>query len=375
MRVLHVITGLHAGGAEQQLAALLEHTRHDADVVTMYAPGMIARRLRAGGVTVHDLDRPHQLDPRAVTDLIRLIRRGRYDVVHTHLYRACLYGRTAARIAGVDVIVATEHSLGDTQIEGRPTTAPVRALYLASERLGDHTIAVSPAARRRLVAWGVPDRRISVIPNGVDVARYGFDPAARRRERTALGIADGDVVIGTVGRLHPIKRHDLLITAAADLVRGGDAHLVIAGRGDLEDDLRAQVARLGLTGRVHLVGERGDVPALLSAFDVYAAPSAEETFGLSVIEALCAGLPAVVGACPAIDDLTLPGVRRCDDADSLRAALTAFHQRIRRDGPASRGPAAEVVARMDIVRVADNVDNLYQDVGIRRAGGKAHATA
>jgi hypothetical protein len=141
VRVLHVITGLHAGGAEQQLASLLEHTRHDADVVTMYAPGIIADRLVERGVAVHNLDRAHQLDLRALPELVRLMRRGAYDVVHTHLYRACLYGRVAARIAGIRTIVATEHSLGDTQIEGRPITGPARRIYLAGERCGHHTIA------------------------------------------------------------------------------------------------------------------------------------------------------------------------------------------------------------------------------------------
>ncbi|BFO21647.1 hypothetical protein SHKM778_80350 [Streptomyces sp. KM77-8] len=85
-----------------------------------------------------------------------MIRAGGYDLVHTHLYRACVYGRLAARVAGVRAVVATEHSLGDTQMEGRRLTTGVRALYLASERLGSATVAVSPTVADRLKRWGVP---------------------------------------------------------------------------------------------------------------------------------------------------------------------------------------------------------------------------
>ncbi|HSK98313.1 MAG TPA: glycosyltransferase [Euzebyales bacterium] len=375
MRVLHVITGLHAGGAEQQLASLLEHTRHDAEVVTMYSPGIVADRLIERGVPVHHLGRPHQLDVRALGDLVGLIRRGRYDVVHTHLYRACLYGRAAARLAGVGTIVATEHSLGDTQIEGRPTTWAVRRLYLATERLGHHTIAVSEAARRRLVSWGVGAERISVIPNGIDVRRYAFDPQARRRERAALGVTGDDVVIGTVGRLHPIKRYDILLDGIAPLLRDGGALLVLVGRGECEQALRGQAARLGIADRTRFLGERGDIPALLSALDIYAAPSAEETFGLAVIEALCAGLPAVVGACPAIDDLQLADVVRCHDASTLSAGLSDLHARVSSGTPPERRAPDVMADRMDIGRVAAAVDNLYQNIRTSYVGSRASTPA
>lgn len=373
MRVLHVITGLQAGGAEQQLAALLAHSRHDAHVVTMYAPGIIARRIRALGVPVHDLDRPRQLDVRALADLVALMRRGRYDVVHTHLYRACVYGRVAARLAGIPTVVATEHSIGDTQIEGRPTTWPVRRLYLATERLGHHTIAVSEAARGRLLALGVADTRITVIPNGLDVSAYRFDAAVRRRERAALGIADDEVVIGAVGRLHPIKRFDWLLDGAADLVRSRRARLVIVGTGESDDSLRAQAARLGVDRRLHMLGERDDVAALLSAFDVYAAPSQEETFGLAVVEALCAGLPAVVGACPAIDGLALPAVARVTDRASVRTGLDRLVRSLQRPPAGSRPPPDAIVARLDIGHVAASVDDLYQNVGTSRRGSRTSA--
>jgi glycosyltransferase involved in cell wall biosynthesis len=115
--------------------------------------------------------------------VVRLIHKGRYGVVHTHLYRACVYGRVAARLAGVPVVVATEHSLGDGRIEGRPLSAATRRLYLAAERLGAATIAVSPSVAGRLRRWGVPDHRIRVVGNGIDPTGYAFDLLRRDRAR------------------------------------------------------------------------------------------------------------------------------------------------------------------------------------------------
>ncbi|MBK3590509.1 glycosyltransferase, partial [Streptomyces sp. MBT57] len=105
MRALHVITGLGVGGAEQQLRLLLRHLPAECDVVTLTNPGPVADGLRADGVRVVHLGMRGNRDLSAVGRLTRLIRDGRYDLVHTHLYRACVYGRIAARLAGVRAAV------------------------------------------------------------------------------------------------------------------------------------------------------------------------------------------------------------------------------------------------------------------------------
>ena len=119
MRVLHVITGLNAGGAEHQLRLLLRHQLSDAEVATLTDPGVVAGLIRADGHPVYELEMGGNTDLSALPRLVQIIHKGRYDVVHTHLYRACVYGRVAARLAGVPVVVATEHSLGEERIEGR----------------------------------------------------------------------------------------------------------------------------------------------------------------------------------------------------------------------------------------------------------------
>ncbi|MEV7106407.1 glycosyltransferase [Streptomyces atroolivaceus] len=315
MKALHIITGLGVGGAEQQLRLLLRHLPVRCDVVTLTNPGAVAEGMRADGVRVRDLGMRSNRDLGAVPRLARLIRRGSYDLVHTHLYRACVYGRIAARLAGATV-VATEHSLGHAEIEGRPLTRGTRELYLRTERLGAATVAVSDTVAGRLRDWGVPAARIHTVPNGIDAAAFRFDSAQRRFTRSLLGLPDAAYVVGGVGRLVPGKRFDLLIGAVAALP---GAWLVLAGDGPEAVPLRALAARLGVAGRVRFLGECGTagaaptIPAVLSAVDIFVSASREESFGLAVVEALAAGLPVVHAACPAIEDLPagrVPGTTR-----------------------------------------------------------------
>ncbi|MFD5320978.1 glycosyltransferase [Streptomyces sp. NPDC127098] len=358
-RALHVITGLGVGGAERQLRSLLRRLPLACDVVTLTNAGPVAAELRADGVAVTDLGMRGNRDVGALPRLVRLIRGGDYDLVHTHLYRACVYGRLAARLAGVRTVVATEHSLGAHRIEGRPLTPATRALYLAGERLGAATVAVSGTVAGRLRDWGVPANRIHVVPNGIEPATFAFDEEARAAVRARLGLPEGAVVVGGVGRLVPEKRFDVLLRAVAELPE--HVWLVLAGAGPERAGLRRLTARLGMTGRVALVGEWPDMPGLLSAFDLFVSPSTEETFGLAVLEALAAGLPVLHVSCPAVDELPrqeAPGARRVeatvpDLARALRAELALGVRRL---------PVPEVVRRYDIDRAVAQLMTVYEEV-------------
>ncbi|MER7746409.1 glycosyltransferase [Streptomyces bacillaris] len=363
MRALHIITGLGVGGAEQQLRLLLRHLPVECDVVTLTNPGPVADGLRADGVRVVHLGMRGNRDLSAVGRLTRLIRDGRYDLVHTHLYRACVYGRIAARLAGVRAAVATEHSLGRAEIEGRPLTRGIRALYLSTERLGAATVAVSSTVAGRLRDWGVPAERIRLVPNGIDADRFRFDPDRRLAVRAALGIPEGAFVVGGVGRLVPGKRFDVAVRAVAALP---GVWLLLAGDGPQAPALRALAARLGAADRIRLLGECGaegggpvpGVPALLSAVDTFVSTSREESFGLAAVEALAAGLPVLHDACPAIDDLSAshaPGATRiAGSPDELTAVL---RQRIQ--ACPDRRPPPRAVGHYDIRRSSERLMDVY----------------
>lgn len=365
MRALHIITGLGVGGAEQQLRLLLRHLPVDCDVVTLTNPGPVADGLGADGVRVVHLGMGGNRDLAALPRLVQVIRAGGYDLVHTHLYRACVYGRLAARVAGVRAVVATEHSLGDTQMEGRRLTTGVRALYLASERLGSATVAVSPTVADRLKRWGVPAPRIEIVPNGVDLDRFRFDAERRELTRRRLGLPEGAYVVGGIGRLTRGKRFDVLVRALALLPE--DHWLLVVGGGPEEHLLRRTAHEAGVAGRVLFTGERPgvpdgtpgpDLPSLTAAMDLFASPSPEEAFGLAAVEALAAGLPVLYASCPAIEDLPPPdraGARRVRGGPEAYARAIA---EARTAGPAPR-TAGRAARHYSITRSTARLMDVY----------------
>ncbi|UNT00173.1 glycosyltransferase [Streptomyces tubbatahanensis] len=387
MRVLHLITGLGVGGAEEQLRLLLRRLpAHgvDCDVVTLTEPGSVAEGIRADGTRVTHLGMGGNRDLAALPRLVRLVRAGRYDVVHTHLYRACVYGRIAARLAGVRTVVATEHSLGEGVLEGRPLTPAVRALYLATERLGTTTVAVSATVAARLRRWGVPAARLCTVPGGIDADRFRFDAARRTRVRGLLGLAPDAFVVAGVGRLVHGKRFDALVDAVA-AVPG--TRLLLAGDGPQAAALRARAEAAGAAARVRLLGECAggphdgtgprdgtgqgngtgrdgvpDVPGVLAAADLLVSPSDEESFGLAVLEGLAAGLPVRYAACPAVQDQPperAPGARRFTHAPGeLTAALR--EARAAHLADPRRLPVPDVVREYGIDRCAARLADVYR---------------
>ncbi|MBD0844050.1 glycosyltransferase [Streptomyces sp. TRM68416] len=368
MRALHIITGLGVGGAEQQLRLLIRHLPVDCEVVTLTNPGAVADGLAADGVRVVHLGMTGNRDLAALPRLTRLIRAGGYDLVHTHLYRACLYGRLAARLAGVRAVVATEHSLGDSQMEGRRLSPGVRGLYLAGERLGRMTVAVSPTVADRLKRWGVPAQRIEVVPNGIDLERFRFDPVQRLRTRRRLGLPEDAYVVGGIGRLTAGKDFGTVIRALAQLP--ADYWLLLVGGGPEENVLRRIAHEAGVADRVLFTGERPyvpdgtpgpDLPALTAAMDLLASPSPEEAFGLAAVEALASGLPVLYVSCPAIEDLpphTAPAARRVrGGTEEFARALAAA----RAEGPRPR-TAPEAALHYGITRSADRLMDVYTAV-------------
>ncbi len=362
MKVLHVITGLGVGGAELQLRSLLQHTTHQSEVVTLYNPGAVAEMISGDGVRVRDLGMARNTQLSALLRLAQLIRAGEYDVVHTHLYRSCIYGRLAARLASTPVVVTTEHSIGETHLERRRMTLGVRALYLGTDLCSDITIAVSPTVAQRLTNWGVPARKIEIIPNGLDFSRVAFDAAARDRIRGEFGLPLDAYVIGVLGRLDPIKRFDLVIRAAAPLL-DEQRRLLLVGDGQIRPELEVEAQRQGVADFVTFTGERHDVAAMLSSLDLFIASSEQETFGLSVLEALANGIPALYTTCPAMDGISTQRARQ------VSGEVEGLRREIETELASGRRPREEVPAireRYGIEAVAHRIDDLYDRLMARK---------
>jgi glycosyltransferase involved in cell wall biosynthesis len=251
-----------------------------------------APMLEAEGVEPLFLARP-KWDPRAALDLIRLVRERDIDVVHVSGFKATMLGRIAAVAAGC-ATVAHIH-------DARPMPPWVRLIQRRLAPRTDMAVAVSQAMRRAAIEdYGMPPERVRVLYNGVLSEAYARVPAdAGERIRQQLGLAADARVIGIVGRIEPGKGiRPLLQAMPAVLAACPDAVLLVVGDGPTREESEHLAAELGISAAVRFTGYRSDVPELLAAMDVMAAPStAEQGLGYAVLEAMCAGVPVVASRC------------------------------------------------------------------------------
>lgn len=291
--VLHVVHTLNVGGAEKlvyDLARRTDPSRFAVSVACLDEAGTLAPALAARGVPVDVLARRPGLDASLALRLARLARRRGARVLHAHQYTPFFYAVSAARLAGARCLF-TEHGRHHPDVR-KPKRVMANALL---SRLAYRTVAVSEFTRRALIENdGFPPDRVEVLYNGVEVgAREALPP--REVVRASLRLAPDAPVVGTCARLSPEKNLPLLVEAFARLRQAlPAARLVIAGDGPARPDVESRAAALGLGDSVRLLGFRNDVPAVVSALDVFALSSLTEGTSVTLLEAMLAGRPAVV---------------------------------------------------------------------------------
>jgi len=302
IKVLHVITGLGAGGAERQLATLAlrsDPSRVRHEVVSLLDEGMWGTTLRQAGVTVHALRLTRKAPaPFALPRLARLYRRSGADIVQTWLYHADLAGILAAGLAGGPPVVwSLRCSRLDFRVYGMRTRLLVGLLAMLS-RYPAAVVANAAEGRRWHVSLGYRPRRWEVIHNGIDCAEFRPDPEARRAVRSELDLAPDATLIGNLSRHDPMKDHPTLLAALARL--NPNVRLLLAGGGTGAENasLSAQIAAAGIDpARVLRLGLRRDVPRLLAALDIAVLSSAfGEGFPNIVAEAMACGVPCAATA-------------------------------------------------------------------------------
>jgi glycosyltransferase involved in cell wall biosynthesis len=335
--------------------------RFEASVCNIRGRDPGVEHLEGLGIPVAQLGRG-RLDPRAIADLRALVQRERVHLLHLHGYGATNFGRIVARTLGMPAVVH-EHFI-DPRV---PPYQQVADRLLAG--LSSWGFAVSEAVRGFMVARRfMPAARVEVVPNGA--ALDPFAQAGRRGSggaavvRRSLGVPVDEPVVAIVGRLAPIKDHDLFLRAAAMVVsRIPRVTFVIVGEGELESALRQQVSELGLAGQVVFAGYRADIPAVLGAVDLLVSTSQNEGFGLTLIEAMATGCAVVatrVGGVPEVIDDGRTGllVPPADAAASAEAWLRLLGDAGLR---ASLGAAAEreAVRRFDVKETVRRLEARY----------------
>jgi glycosyltransferase involved in cell wall biosynthesis len=331
LRVLTLVDRLGtSGGGERlamQIAMRLDRERFDsfycASRWSGESPESEAGRravaeLRAAGVHASGLGRTSSAALWAWRPLVRLLRRERIDVLHSHKFGSNVWAALLAPLGRVPVLVAHEHTWS---YEGQPLRRLLDRELIA--RRSAAFVAVSREDRRRMIeVERIPAEAVTFVPNGIDALPEG-DGAGVRRE---LGVDADAPLVGAVAVLRPQKGLDVLIQAVAEAARELPAlRVAIAGEGPERGRLEELATELGVADRVLLLGHRSDVPDLLAAFDVAVSSSWFEGSPLAALEYMDAGLPVVatrVGGMPdLIEDRVHGRLVEPGDPGALAAAV------------------------------------------------------
>ncbi len=314
VRILHVITRLDRGGSATNTLLTV------AGLPPLFQQSLIFGRTREFPKLYLELQGKVEMvevpelvrNPSPVKDVLaffklyRLIRRGRFDLVHTHTSKAGILGRLAARLAAVPRIVHTPHGHIFTGYAGRALTTLFiflerwaagftdRLIGLTDQEIQDHLT-------RKI---GRPEQFVR-IESGVDFTRFErIGESDKDAVRASLGLPFSAFLIGSVGRLEPVKGHKYLLQAFSLLApRFPHLHLALVGEGEELPRLQTLTFREGLSDRVHFLGWRDDIPTLLQTFDLFVFPSLNEGMGRALVEAMAAGLPIVASRAGGIPEV------------------------------------------------------------------------
>lgn len=355
MKIIHTESSPGWGGQENRTLGEclgLRQRGHTAMIVAPPAARLLERAHQAG-LAVQAVPMRRSFDPSAVLALARLFRRARPDVVSTHSGRDTLLAGVAARLVSPRPrIVRTRHLI-------LPITS--KASYTL---LPDHVVAVSRAVRDYLVGAGIPAQRVSVVPTGIDLARFdrnAVEPVLRRE----LGLPEETVLVGTIAILRKGKGHHHLLEAAAQvLAQTTRAHFAFAGDGPQLENLKRQAAQLGIERHVSFLGLRRDVPAVLASLDVFVLPTRREALGTSFLEAQAMGVPVIGSRVGGVPETMIEGATGLlvppEDPDALAAALLELaRDPARRQAMGARG-AAFVRERYSVDAMVEGMIAVYR---------------
>lgn len=386
IRVMRIIARLNIGGPAVHVAVLTAGLNDDAYQSRLVAgsigPGegdmsYIAREMGIEPVIVPSMRRA--LNPLndlwTLGALMRLMREWRPQVVHTHTAKAGFVGRLAARLTGVPLIVHTFHGHVFHGYFGPIRTRTFIRLERASARLSDVILTISDRLRDELIDYQIaPPERIRVLPLGLPLDNLRELGAFRGALRDELGFSTAHHLIGIIGRLVPIKNHELFLTAAARVIRvDPQARFVIVGDGERRAALEALAESMGLAEVVRFAGWRSDLRPVYADLDAVVISSDNEGTPVSIIEAMAAGVPVVSTAVGGVPDLLSEGelgrLVHPGDPGGLAAAILEALQEGRGDRTARA--QAHARAHYGAERLVRDVRDLYDELLAEKLAGGA----
>jgi glycosyltransferase involved in cell wall biosynthesis len=369
IRVLYLIGGGEFGGAEQHLLGLVNdlETHEYHPQVAVFYEGEFAKRVRELGIptTVLNSDAKNMGGLQPLRDLIR---DWRPHVIHTHGVRANMIGRLANKSEGYPAkSVTTVHS----NLALDYPAAWKRTLFGTFEKITwpyvDHFILVSHAMKDDFLKIGLPEAKMSVIHNAIELPEEPVEHVPETSLRELIGVGEDVTIVGTVARLHPVKGHTYLLKAIQKIVQERqDVVFPWFGDGDLYEELKAEAKELCVAEYVRFLGFRKDIPDLLPQLDIFCLPSLSEGLSLSILEALAAKVPVVttaVGGSPevitsGVDGLLVPAA----DPEALYESICLLVKNKERRLELAKAGQEMVYRRFTMRRLVEETTKVYKDL-------------
>jgi len=322
----------------------------------------IGEQARAMGIDYVEIRERSTIDRNAWRSLRALVRDRKIDIAHGHEYKTDLLAYLLGRAEGV-IPFATAHGWTGHSWKEKSIYYPAdKRLLKRFPRIA----AVSSEIKQALVNVGADARRIDVVLNGIDPARFRRDPSKQAPARTHYGVEAGDVVIGAVGRVEPQKRFDLLIEAFASVAReSANLRLLIAGEGSLRQDLQSQIDRVGLGNICRLVGQ-ADVTKFHHALDAYVQSSDYEGTPNVVLEAMALETPFIATDVGGTAELFTDGVHGILIPPGDASVLAQAMRRLLADPAAAaervRAARQRVETDLSFERRMAKIDRIYEEL-------------
>ncbi|EGU48945.1 hypothetical protein VIOR3934_21461 [Vibrio orientalis CIP 102891 = ATCC 33934] len=286
---IHVVQHLAPGGLEALALNMLSYSPNSDDVLIISLEGTKEAAIKKWPrlAQVQDqllfLEKPSGYSLKTLRQLYKVFRTLKPRVVHTHHIGPVIYGAIAARLSGVKVRIHTEHDAWHLSSRKHRSLQSL-AIKIAKPKLVADAALVRDQIRKQLNV-----NSVTVIKNGIDCST--FTPGSKEAARQALSLPIDQVLVGTAGRLEPVKGQDVLIQALCSLPK--NVHLAIAGDGSERNRLKTLVNQLGLENRITFLGLVDDMPQFYQSLDLFCLPSRSEGFPLSTLEAQSCGIPAI----------------------------------------------------------------------------------
>lgn len=376
IRVLYMIDNLLFGGAQRdlgQMATAFAARGFEQEVICLNrADRELLAIFEAAKVPVHRYTPLQVATGVAVWKTRSLLRRGEFDILVTILPVSETVGKIAGRCAGVPVSISMilQHKERWQLLANRLVSAWVDVGVVNTERLRSFSIEHE----------GIPDNRLLTINNGVELPVE--DPEETKRVRAELGIQADATIVGCTGRLSEEKGQNHLLAAFLEIADTEEnVHLVLSGDGPLREELEQARTVSSCPERIHLLGNRNDVPRLLPAYDIYVQPSMHEGMPNALLEAMAAGLPCVVSRAGGMVDVVVENETGCFSEPGNVADL-AKGIRVLLDDP-QKGEAwgrqgrQRVEQHFSLQRMLEQYESLFRDQMSRvmNARSQTHATA